>query len=280
MDFSRLQTWLFVPAVRPERFTKALNSGTDVVIIDLEDAVSPEEKTAARSQLEEWLRGSDAAPVLVRINGVGTPWFADDLAVCRFPSVCGIVLPKAETVDDIHLAGKATEKPVLPIVESALGVANLPAIASCPFVFRLLFGKLDLAVDLGMDYPPPDGEDPEETAFLYARSQMVLASRCAGLPPPVDGVFTALEDGVGLERYARRGARLGFGGMLVVHPRQIDGVRRGYMPAPAQIAWAEKILLAASTSAGAATTVDGAMVDAPVIARAKRVMERAGFTSS
>lgn len=275
MEIAALQTLLFVPANRPERYAKALASSADAIIIDLEDAVAADVKDNARHTLAAWLATQPANRVLLRINAVNTPWFTADLELCRAPAVAGIVVPKAENALTLENIGNFSGKPLLPLIESAAGLNALNALTSCRHVARLLFGKLDLAIDLGLDYPPPAGEDPEETVFLFARSQLVLAARNAGLAPPIDGVYTAVDDTAGLTRYVRRSTRLGFTGMLLIHPRQIEPVRAASAPTPAQIDWATRIVAATRAAAGAATTLDGTMVDAPVVARAQRILKHA-----
>ncbi len=274
MNLNCLQTLLFVPATQPERFAKAISSGADAVIIDLEDAVANTDKTKARNILKGWLPTQPEGSILVRINASASQYFTCDLELCLSSAIAGVVVPKAEQAANLKLITEITGKRVLPIIESALGLANVASLAKVESVSRLLFGKLDLAVDLGMDYPAQPGEDDDEEVFLMARSQLVLASRCADLPPPIDGVFTALDDQQGLIRYARRSIRQGFGGMLLIHPAQLEGVRRAYAPSPQQFAWAERVLAASLRAAGGATTLDGAMVDAPVVLRAQRLIER------
>lgn len=266
---------LFVPASRPERFAKALNSGVSAVIIDLEDAVAIDEKDHARAQLAQWLQANPQEQVLVRINALGTPWHEQDLHLCREPNVLGVVVPKAEQPDDLQRMTQACGQALYPIIETATGLSLVRTIANTHGVARLLFGKLDLAVDLGMDYPAPAGEDDAETVFLLARSELVLASRAAGLDAPIDGVYTQLDDEAGLFTYARRSARFGFAGVLLVHPKQLSAVQRAYTPTAAQIDWAQRIIAAADQSNGAAVSLDGAMVDAPVIARARNILARA-----
>ena len=266
---------LFVPASRPERFAKALNSGVSAVIIDLEDAVAIDEKDHARAQLAQWLQANPQEQVLVRINALGTPWHEQDLHLCREPNVLGVVVPKAEQPDDLQRMTQACGQALYPIIETATGLSLVRTIANTHGVARLLFGKLDLAVDLGMDYPAPAGEDDAETVFLFARSELVLASRAAGLDAPIDGVYTQLDDEAGLFTYARRSARFGFAGVLLVHPKQLSAVQRAYTPTAAQIDWAQRIIAAAEQSNGAAVSLDGAMVDAPVIARARNILARA-----
>ncbi len=222
MDIPLCKTFLFVPANRPERIAKALASGADAVIVDLEDAVAPQAKDAARQALATWLRAADTnQTVLVRVNGVDTPWHAADLEICRAPGVAAVMLPKAETAADMAHAHAATQRPILPIIESAMGVHNALHIAQTPGCARLVFGKLDLAIDLGLE---PSHDDPEEHVFLAYRAQLVLASRLAALAPPVDGVFTALDDDAGLAAYARRARRDGFGALLLIHDPELLGL--------------------------------------------------------
>src|SRR5580692_5426627 len=139
------RSYLFVPGNRPDRFAKAYASGADAVIIDLEDAVPAAERAAARPLIAAWL--SPAHPVLIRINGASTEWFAEDSELCRQPGVAGAVLPKAERPEDIALIPHTQ---VLPIIESARGFWNLAAMAHAPKVQRLMFGSIDFQLDLGI----------------------------------------------------------------------------------------------------------------------------------
>ncbi len=195
------RSYLFVPGNRPERSAKAYASGADAVIIDLEDAVPPDEKTASRANAAAWV--SAEQPVLIRINGPGTEWFRDDIAMCRTPGVAGVVLPKAERTEDIERIGK----PVLPIIETASGFWNVFALAHTPNADRLMFGSIDFQVDLGIH-----GEAEE---LLYFRSQLVLVSRIAGLPAPVDGITTVFHSPEAVRADTQRARRLGFGGSCV-----------------------------------------------------------------
>src|SRR5690606_15944017 len=180
------RSYLFVPADRPERIPTAFAAGADAVIVDLEDAVAPGLKAVARNALVNAL--SAQRRVLVRINGVDTPWFEDDLAACAAPGVAGIVLPKVERVDDVACiaARLGGGKPVLALIETARGIAGAEAIASCPAVRRLLFGSVDLQADLGIE---GDGDE-----LLFFRSRVVLVSRLAELDPPADGVTVRFDD--------------------------------------------------------------------------------------
>lgn len=268
MDIQHSKTFLFVPANRPERIAKALASGADAVIVDLEDAVAPEAKDAARQALAAWLRTADTQQsVLVRVNGADTPWHEADLELCRAPGVAAVMLPKAEAATDIAYAHAATGLPILPIIESATGVQHVLPIAQTPGCARLVFGKLDLAIDLGLE---PTDDDREEQVFQAYRAQLVLASRLARLASPVDGVFTALDDNLGLAAYARRARRDGFGALLLIHPCQVVTVALALAPAVQELAWARRVMAATMEASGNAAVVDGRMIDAPVIARARR----------
>lgn len=257
---------LFVPGSRPDRFDKALAASADTVIIDLEDAVAPADKDRARDVLAAWLGPQHA--IVVRINGADTAWFHADLALCSRPGVSAVMLPKAERAEDIEALRHAGATAVLPLIESAAGIAALPAIAAAPGVQRLAFGSIDFQVDLGM-------RDALEDELLSFRSQIVLASRLAGLQAPVDGVSTAIDDADRLRDDVLRARRLGFGGKLCIHPRQVAGVNLHFAPSEAERAWAQRVLDAAAASGGAAVAVDGKMVDKPVILRARAILEDA-----
>ncbi|HJV88162.1 MAG TPA: CoA ester lyase [Noviherbaspirillum sp.] len=271
MDIGRIRTFLFVPANRPDRFDKALHSGADAIIVDLEDAVAPCEKEAARHDLERWLKTAPCQ-VFVRVNAAESEWHVGDLAACHSPAVCGILLPKAESVSILETAHFLSKKPVLPIIESAKGLDQLKAIAGAEGCARLVFGKLDLAVDLGLEQ---DERDKEEIVFHPYRAQLVLASRLARLPPPVEGVFTALAADDELLAYSRRARRDGFSAVLVIHPRQIGPVTTALTPSGDEVTWARRVLVAATEAGGNAAVVDGRMIDAPVIARANRILAAA-----
>jgi citrate lyase subunit beta/citryl-CoA lyase len=260
------RSYLFVPGNRPERFDKAHAAGADAVILDLEDAVQPDEKPAARAAVVATVSGAASRAAWVRINGSDTSWFSDDIAaLAGQPGVAGIVLPKAETREQIEtvLARAHPALSVLPIVETARGFANLAALCAAPRVQRIVFGTLDFQIDLGID---GDGEE----LHLF-RSQIVLASRLAGIGAPVDGVSTTITDTDAIEADARRGRRFGFGGKLCIHPKQIDAVHRAYAWSEAEQAWARRVLEAVQASNGAAVAVDGKMVDMPVILKARRI---------
>lgn len=258
---------LFVPGNRPERYAKAAASGCHAVIVDLEDSVPAADKAGARDAAAGWLReGCGAVARLLRVNAADSADFAADAELCRAAAVDGVVLAKAESVEQLD-ALAAGAAPLLPLIETARGLAAVAAIAAHPRTARLLFGALDLQLDL-------DIEDEDEGLLLF-RSQLVLASRLAGLPPPLDGVTATLRPEA-LSRDARRARRLGFGGKLCIHPVQVAAVNAAFLPSEAQLAWARRVCAAAERAGGGATTLDGVMVDLPVLRRAERVLAAAG----
>ncbi|WP_326810141.1 CoA ester lyase [Streptomyces scopuliridis] len=273
MRFSE-RTMLFVPGDRPERFAKAASSGADAVLLDLEDAVPEGNKAQAREASVAWLAHS---PGLVRVNAVSTPWHADDLAaLAALPEATalrGVVLPKSSTAPQVATVIERLphRMPVLALVENAIGLREAAAIAGLPQVARMLFGSIDYALDTGIT-----PSEPDEPELLWARSALVNASRAAGLPAPLDGVFTHLDDLEALESSSRRSRALGFGGRLCVHPRQIATVHRAWQPGDDEIRWARRVVRAGGDSNGAAVRVDGQMVDLPLLRRARHVLSLAG----
>lgn len=268
-DLARARTFLFVPASRPERIAKAVATNTDVVIVDLEDAIAPADKPAARAALLAWLDANPAERVVVRINAADTQWHAQDLDACRHPGVAGVMLPKADTAAQVEHAHGTSAKPVLCIIETVRGIDELARIAAAPGCARLAFGKLDLAVELDL---VPDESDPEELVFLPWRAMLVLASQRARLPAPVDGVFTAIGDAAALAQYAGRARRHGYGGMLLIHPNQVATAAAAFTPSAQDIEWAQAVQRAAEAAGGGAAVLEGRMIDAPVIARAARIL--------
>jgi citrate lyase subunit beta/citryl-CoA lyase len=261
------RSYLFVPADRSDRIDKAWASGADAIIVDLEDAVAEANKGAARDALANALRAE--RPVLVRINAAGTRWFDADAELMAHPGVAAVLLPKAESPDAVHAVRRcAAGKPVLALIETALGLAQANALAATEGVTRLVFGSIDFQLDL--DIPEDDGQ-----TLLWFRSQLVLASRLANLPAPVDGVTTALDDAERIRSDAMRSRSLGFGAKLCIHPKQVAWVNAAFSPSQQEVVWAQRIVAAAALAQGAAVAVDGRMVDAPVLARARRLLQSA-----
>ncbi|EHK76515.1 citrate lyase [Sinorhizobium meliloti CCNWSX0020] len=259
------RTFLFVPADRPERFGKAAGSGADVVILDLEDAVPPEHKDSAREQAASFLAEGKGARLIMRINGSDTPWHQDDLAAVRAAGAGEIMLPKTSSARQIETVLDTISESVeiLPLVETAEGVVNLADIASHPRIRRLAFGSIDLQMDIAI---PGDRE-----ALLFARAQMVLHSKARGLLPPIDGVTTDMGDDEAVLADCRYARKLGFGGKLCIHPRQISPALQGFEPGQEEVEWAREVTAAVSAGQGA-VSVRGKMVDAPVVEYARRIL--------
>lgn len=255
---------LFVPGHRMDRLAKACDAGADAVIVDLEDAVAPDDKIAARSAMVAALAQAQIGPIILRINGIGTPWHADDLAACSGLPLTAIMLPKAEDAAACTAISDSTGLPVVALIESARGIQNVQAIASASA--RLAFGSIDYAADLGLAHTP--------IALQHARAALVLAARLADQPAPWDGVTTAVKDNDAIAQDCAQSVDMGFAGKLLIHPAQVGPARQGFAPTDADRDWAERVLAAAGDSA-AAIMLDGQMIDAPVVLRARAILARA-----
>ena len=255
------RSYLFVPGNRPERFAKACAAGADAVVLDLEDSVAAGDKLKARAEVGAWLTAGQ--PILVRVNTRDSEWFHDDLSLGRMPGIAGVLLPKAERVEDIREVAEhfGSEAPILPQIETARGFRNALELAGAEHVQRLLFGSIDFQFDLGMT--------AEEEELLHFRSQIVLDSRLAGIQPPVDGVTTDINSTERVRADTLRARRLGFGGKMCIHPKQVPVVNECFTPTLEEEAWARRVVDASAAARGAATSVDGKMVDRPVLARAE-----------
>ncbi|GAA5122581.1 CoA ester lyase [Haloechinothrix salitolerans] len=271
------RSWLFVPGNRPDRFSKALKAGADAVVIDLEDAVADADKDEARDVVVRTIeQGVLDGSVFLRLNALGSPFGSRDLAeLARLGSLdglSGVLLPKVEHADQVaafrdRMGGHL---PVVAIVETAQGLARVNSIAQADGVSRLVSGNLDLAEDLGCDFDTPGVRG-------HVEFPIVLASRVAGLPPPVEGPETQLGEPTVVEAAARAARALGFGAKICIHPSQVDAVHRGLRPPEGELARARRVLAAVGSAApGRAIKVDGRMVDKPVIEWAKRIVQSTG----
>lgn len=257
---------LFVPGERPDRFDKAVASGADVVVCDLEDAVAPKDKHTARRHVAGWL--ADRGVGAVRINAAETPWYDDDCSALKgLPGLTAVVVPKAEDPRELAALGARLggDIPLVALVETALGVHRAFEVATAPCVARLAFGSVDFALDTGAaeDYLP----------LLHARSVLVIASRAGGLPRPLDGIEVALDDPEAARTSALTARALGFGGKLCIHPRQVAPVNESFTPSVVEVEQARRLL--ASVRDGTANRVDGQMVDLPVLERARGLLRQA-----
>ncbi|WP_410582182.1 HpcH/HpaI aldolase/citrate lyase family protein [Amycolatopsis sp. lyj-108] len=257
------KTFLFVPGHRPDRFAKAAASGADVVILDLEDAVAPDRKEAAREHVRTWL--AEGHQAVVRLNAAGTGWYHEDVA--SVGRALAVMLPKAEDRAEIDsLAGRLPGVPILPLVETAAGIANALAVCAADAVVRPAFGSVDLAAQLGVDHRSHE-------ALRYARSALVIAAAAAGRAAPIDGVTTALDDEATLIADLDHAKTLGFTGKLCVHPRQVAAANRGLAPSESELEWARDVV--AHAGDGSVAVAGGQMVDKPVEARARAILDRA-----
>ncbi len=262
------RTYLFVPGTRPERFGKALASGTDAVILDLEDAVAHEDKAMARQTIANWFDSAspaDRSRIVVRINDAESAWFSDDLLALREAGATAILLPKAESAQQIAAAKAALPNAiVLALIESARGVVQVDSVAAAG-ASRLVFGTLDFALDLDIDI------STDASGLAYAASRIALASRVAGLPSPVAGVTPQLDDRARLLSDLALARRQGFGAKLCIHPSQVEPIHAALRPSAEALDWARRVLAAHETSPGAAR-LDGRMIDRPVVLQAQRTL--------
>jgi citrate lyase subunit beta/citryl-CoA lyase len=260
-------TWLFVPGDRPDRFDKALSTGADLVICDLEDAVNASNKGAAREAVAAWLGAAGSG--IVRINGVSTPWHDDDVAALTgLPGLAGVMVPRAD--DPAALADirrRLGDVALIALLESAYAIHHAVDIAESPAVDRLAFGSMDFALDI-------DSAETDE-ALRFGRSAVVIASRVGNKPAPIDGVTAVIDDPPLVLAAARRSRELGFGAKLCIHPAQLGPTAEAFQPSAEEVAWATELLAAAEATGTAAIAVGGAMVDRPVLDRARRIIARA-----
>lgn len=265
-------TWLYVPGDRPDRFAGALASGADVVIIDLEDAVHPDHKDAARDNAARLLATVPSVPVEVRINDLDSPWGLEDLtAIGATRGLTAIRIPKVREAADVvrvasHLpAGSSIA--LSPLIESALGVEAAFEIASAhASVAAIGLGEQDLGSDLGV----------YEEGLAYARGRVINAARAAGLPSPAMSVWIHLRDLDGLAASCRSGKALGFLGRAAIHPAQLPAIVEAFTPSADEVERARTLLdrVAAGQVAGGGGLVlaDGRFVDRAMVALAERTL--------
>lgn len=294
-----LRSWMFVPGNHERRIEKARELQSDVVIYDLEDAVPLAEKDRARNMVRQVIatqgnlvstHANQASAqrnqlFFVRINDASTPYFMEDLSQVVQLRLSGVILPKAANKEQIQLVDRLLshfEKErslqegsiqIVPLIETAQGVYNAYEIAGASKrVKRLAFGSVDYTLDIGARLTKAG------TEILYARSQLVVASRAAEIEPPIDAVFMDIKDADGLRQDARFARQLGFQGKLVIHPEQVAVVNQEFAPSTEEVEEAKQILSAfdeALASGSAAIQVNGKLVDYPVAERAKRIVEQA-----
>ncbi len=283
------RSYLFAPGDDERLLGKVFDAGADAVVLDLEDAVAPDRKDAARELVRRTLaeRSGDRPAVWVRINDLRSRhWQADVETVLGDPAVtrglAGLRVPKAESVREIRKLDdamrpaerKAGLRPetlkITCTIESAAGLVAARDLAGQPRVSHLAFGEADFVADVGAEL------DDGGVATLWARSSLVVTARAAGIAPPIASVYTRLDDDDGLRRSTLEARRLGFFGRSCIHPRQLTAIHEAFTPRPEQIADARRVLDAFEAAGGGATTAgDGTFVDEAVARRARAILELA-----
>ncbi len=264
-----LRSYLYVPGHREELFDKAFASEADAVVLDLEDAVPADRKTSAREAVVRLLSRAATKPVWVRVNAAGSAEFERDMEALTAARPAGIRLAKCESATDVEtVAARVPGVPVQCLIETALGVERAYGLACSHLdVVSIGLGEADLRSELGVD---------DDAGLLYARSRIVVASRAAGLEPPVQSVYVNPRDELGLVRTCRQGRGLGFFGRSAVHPAQVAAINAAYTPSPQEIAKAQTIVdqLAAEeeNGRGALILADGSFVDRAVAVAARRTI--------
>jgi len=273
-------TYLFVPAIDGHKVERALHSGVDTVILDLEDSIVEQLKGEARGAVGRV--GATRSPrggpeIWVRINGEDTPWFAGDLENTDWKTVDGAVLPKAESVSAVRALTQVGVRRVILLIESVAGLVGLSLMVSAVAeVERVALGTWDLALDLGL----VTLDDPDESELIWQlRGHLVVESRRLNLLPPIDGVYTRFKDDDGLRAASRRAQHLGFGAKLLIHPRQIPIVRSAFSPDPGAVAFAREVVRVYEDAAmhhEGVVQVRGQAIDRPMVERARAVLKRWG----
>ncbi|MEV7339705.1 CoA ester lyase [Streptomyces sp. NPDC093544] len=264
-------TWLYVPGDRPEVVAKALVSGSDVVLVDLEDAVAPDRKEYARAATAELLSEFQPVPVHVRVNALDSPHAQADLkTLSPLPGLSGLRLPKVTSPAEVVRVAEDAPScgggaiPLYALLETALGVEQAFAIAASHHALRgIALGEADLRADLGVR---------GDAGLDWSRARVVVAARAAGLTPPAQSVYPDIRDLEGLAASCAHGRTLGFLGRTAIHPRQLPVIERAYLPTPEEIETAETILKAAATDPGAQALPDGSFIDPAVVAGAHRTL--------
>lgn len=259
----RARSWLLVPATKPEAFSAAVESEVDAVILDIEDAVAPNAKPAARDAVVAWLEAGNSA--WVRVNDASTSFWADDLAALSgLKGLAGIMLAKTESGSQVEASAArlADGTRILALVESAMGLEATPEIARADSTFRLAFGSGDFRRDTGMSDEP--------LAMAYPRSRLVVSSRAARLPGPIDGPTLTSNESI-LARDSALTLSMGMTGKLCMHSEQAPTVNRELAPTPSDVTWADDVVDALGFDGSGVK--DGS--DLPRLAKALKIREAA-----
>ncbi|MFC7203653.1 HpcH/HpaI aldolase/citrate lyase family protein [Haloferax namakaokahaiae] len=269
---------LFSPGDRPKLLRKAGGAGADVLVFDLEDAVAPERKAEAREAVNEVLVDPSFDPdaeVTVRVNP-GEMGLEDVSAICADHPPDALVVPKASSAEDCDCVADAAGEvgadcPVIAIIESAAGVLAAPEVAAAEATTAIIFGAEDFSADVGAT------RTPEGTEVLYARERVVVAAAAANVDA-IDTLHTDFQDTEGLREDARFGVQLGYDGKLAIHPAQVPVINDAFSPDAEEVEWAKKVLLArdeAAEEGRGVFSVEGEMIDSPLIKQAENILDRA-----
>lgn len=255
------RSWLLVNGAQFDKFAPASRSRADIVVLDIEDAVAPKGKVAARENVTRWLAAGNSD--WVRINGFGTQFWADDLAALSGTSVGGVMLAMVESVDHVTETAKLLpEVPIVALVETARGLERITEIAAAKGTFRLAFGIGDFRRDTGF------GENP--TTLAYARSRFTIAAKAAHLPGAIDGP-TVGSSALKLSEATAVSAEFGMTGKICLTPDQCPTVNEGLSPSQEEISWAREFFAEFERDGGEIRNGS----DLPRIARANKIMELA-----
>ncbi|HET7606817.1 MAG TPA: CoA ester lyase [Sphingomicrobium sp.] len=268
LDLFAVRSILFLPASNPRAIAKARRAGSDMVVLDLEDAVKPDDKDSAREAAVEAVASAWSMPVAIRVNGVGTEWHSLDLDAVARSKADLLVVPRAISAHLVHGIAEAVGKPVLAMIETAAGVLGAAEIA--PETAGLIAGTNDLRADLRL---PLDSTREPISASLQ---MIVLAARAAGVAV-FDGVFNNLEDSDAFLTEAEQGRRLGFDGKSLIHPNQIDACHRAFAPTDVELERARALV---DAFRGGADRFGKEMIERMHVEAAARLLRRAGASSS
>ena len=272
-SYINTKTWLFVPATRIDRVAKAFASGADAVIVDLEDAVACEDKVQARESIKNYYNEQDnlqnLQPIWLRINKAGSDECKKDLALCQqLPNLAGVILAKAEQASDIEAVYQATGLSVIALIESALGLHQVEAMAKASGLLTFSYGFLDLCNDLGVTVGTPAAD----IIANQIRYQLILTATVNQLLAPIDTVYTDFNDDKGLGQRVQLWSQMGLSGMLCIHPKQVATVQASLQPTESELSFAKLVLEEYDRSGQAVFKVAGQMVDAPVIERCRQLL--------
>ncbi|BBZ76029.1 CoA ester lyase [Mycolicibacterium anyangense] len=255
------RSWLLVNGAHGDKFAAAVRSRADIVVLDIEDAVAPKDKTSARDNVMRWLAAGNTD--WVRVNGFGTPWWADDLEALSSSSVGGVMLAMVESVDHVtETAKRLPNTPIVALVETARGLERITEIASAKGTFRLAFGIGDFRRDTGF------GDNPATLA--YARSRFTIAAKAAHLPGAIDGP-TVGSSALKLSEATAVSAEFGMTGKICLTPDQCPAVNEGLAPSQEEITWAKEFFAEFERDGGEIRNGS----DLPRIARANKILDLA-----